>query len=81
LVREAFRNHAELVIMDNTNITAKGVASLRKLAGECGVEFELDESFLDVPLAVCLERNAGRENPVPEKVIIEMSRLLDEKVG
>jgi predicted kinase len=81
LVRLAFRNHFELVIVDNTNLVAKSVASLRKLAGECGADFELDESFLDVPLAVCLERNAGRENPVPENVIIEMSRLLDEKVG
>jgi predicted kinase len=67
--------------MDNTNLTAKGVGSLRKLAGECGADFELNESFVDVPLAVCLERNAGRENPIPEKVIIEMSRLLDGKLG
>jgi hypothetical protein len=81
LVREAFRNHFDLVIMDNTNLTDKGLASLRKLAGECGADFELNESFLDVPLAVCLERNAGRENPIPENVIIEMSRLLGKKVG
>jgi predicted kinase len=81
LVREAFRNHYDLVIVDNTNLVAKGVASLRKLAGECGADFELDDSFLDVPLAVCLERNAGRENPVPENVIIEMSRLLDKLGG
>jgi predicted kinase len=81
LVREAFRNHFDLVIMDNTNLTDKGLASLRKLAGECGADFELNESFLDVPLAVCLERNAGRENPIPENVIIEMSRLLDKLGG
>jgi hypothetical protein len=81
LVREAFRNHFELVIMDNTNLNAGGVGSLRKLAGECGADFELDDSFLDVPLAVCLERNAGRENPVPENVIIEMSRSLDKLGG
>jgi len=81
LVREAFRNHFELVIVDNTNLVDKGLASLRKLAGECGADFELNESFLDVPLAVCLERNAGRENPIPENVIIEMSRLLGKKVG
>lgn len=76
LVRESFRNHAELVIMDNTNLTAKGVESLRKLASDCGADFELDESFLAVSLEECLERNARRENPVPEKVIIEMARLV-----
>lgn len=81
LVREAFRNHFELVVVDNTNLVAKGVASLRKLAVECGAEFEINDSFLNVPLAVCLERNAGRENPVPENVIIEMSRLLDKLGG
>jgi predicted kinase len=67
--------------MDNTNLVAKGVDRLRRLADECGADFELDESFLDVPLAVCLERNAGRENPVPENVIIEMSRSLDKLGG
>jgi predicted kinase len=78
LIREAFRNHAKLVIVDNTNLTDKGVNSLRKLAEDCGVEFVLEDCFLNVPLAVCLERNAGRENPVPEKVIIEMARLLQK---
>jgi len=76
LVREAFRNHFELVIMDNTNLTAKGLASLRKLADEHGADFEVDDRFLSVPLSVCLERNARRENPVPENVIIEMARLV-----
>lgn len=76
LVRLAFRNHYELVIVDNTNLVAKGVDRLRKLALECGADFELDNSFLDVPLSVCLERNAKRENPVPEKVIYEMARLI-----
>lgn len=81
LVRLAFRNHYSLVIVDNTNLVAKGVDRLRRLADECGADFELDESFLDVPLAVCLERNAGRENPIPENVIIEMSRSLDKLGG
>lgn len=81
LVRLAFRNHYSLVIVDNTNLVPKGVNKLRALADECGALFEIDETFLDVPLAVCLERNAGRENPVPEKVIIEMSRSLDKLGG
>lgn len=76
LVRQAFRNHFELVIMDNTNLNPKAVKSLEKLAESCGVEFELDNSFTNVPLAECLRRNATRENPVPENAILEMARFI-----
>jgi predicted kinase len=78
LVRQAFRNDFKLVIMDNTNLNPKTIKSLRRLAESCGVDFELDDSFLGVPLSVCLERNAKRENPIPEKVIIEMARLIGD---
>lgn len=78
LVRLAFRNGYELVIMDNTNLNPKAVKSLEKLAESCGVEFELDNSFLSVPIAECLRRNALRENPVPEKAIIEMARFIGD---
>lgn len=76
LVRLAFRNGYQLVILDNTNLTAKGVKSLERLAESCGVEFELDKSFLSVPVAECLRRNALRQNPVPDKVILEMARVV-----
>jgi len=78
LVRQAFRNDFKLVIMDNTNLNPKAVKSLERLAESCGVGFELDDSFLGVPLSVCLERNAARENPVPEKVIYEMARFIGD---
>jgi predicted kinase len=78
LVRQAFRNHYSLVIMDNTNLNPKGVKSLEKLAESCGVEFELDNSFLEVSIKECLRRNALRANPVPEKVIIEMARIIGD---
>jgi predicted kinase len=78
LVRQAFRNGYSLVVMDNTNLNPKAVKSLEKLAESCGVEFELDNSFLSVPIAECLRRNATRENPVPEKVIYEMARFIGD---
>jgi predicted kinase len=76
LVRLAFSNGYELVIMDNTNLNPKTLESLKKLANSCGVDFELDKSFLSVPVAECLRRNALRANPVPEKVILEMANLI-----
>lgn len=76
LVRQAFRNGYELVIMDNTNLNPKAIKSLERLAESCGVEFELDTSFLSVSIAECLRRNALRENPVPEKAILEMARFI-----
>jgi predicted kinase len=78
LVRQAFRNGYALVIMDNTNLNPKAVKSLERLAESCGAEFELDNSFLSVPIAECLRRNATRENPVPEKVIYEMARFIGD---
>lgn len=76
MVRLAFQNKYELVILDNTNLTKKSVDRLRKLAEECEVEFELDNSFLRVTVNECLRRNALRENPVPDSVIIQMAALV-----
>jgi predicted kinase len=76
MVRQAFRSHVQLVIVDNTNLNPKAVQSLERLAASCEARFELDSSFLEVPLEVCLARNATRLSPVPEKVIIEMARLI-----
>jgi predicted kinase len=78
LVRQAFRNGYALVIMDNTNLNPKAVKALEKLAESCGAEFELDNSFTSVPIRECLRRNATRENPVPEKVILEMARFIGD---
>jgi predicted kinase len=76
IIRNAFRLGYELVIVDNTNLSPKTFKSLQRLAEDCGAEFELDNSFLDVPIEECLRRNAVRENPVPEKVIWEMAKLI-----
>lgn len=78
LVRQAFRNGYELVIMDNTNLNPKAVKSLERLAESCGVDFELNDTFTNVPIVECLRRNALRSNPVPEKVIMEMARAIGD---
>lgn len=80
LIRIAFKNGYQLVILDNTNLVPREVRALEKLSKICGVEFERNTKFLSVPLAECLERNALRENPVPEKVILEMSKLVKKNL-
>ncbi len=59
------------VIIDDTNLARFHEVRLRELAGEHGATFEVRD-FTDVPLEVCLTRNAGRPNPVPERVIRKM---------
>lgn len=73
IIREAFKRGTNLVIVDNTNLSANAVAVLKQLAVECRAVFEVDESFLEVPLSECIRRNALRENPIPESVIIQMA--------
>jgi predicted kinase len=45
---------------------------------EIGREFgcEVEALFFDVPLAVCRERNAGRDRVVPEDVLVAMAAKL-----
>lgn len=76
IIRNAFRIGYQLVIVDNTNLSPKTFKSLQRIAEDCDAEFELNNSFLDVPIEECLRRNALRENPVPEKVIWEMAKLI-----
>jgi predicted kinase len=76
IIRQAFANHAELVVVDNTNLNPNTVKSLHRLAEKLGVEFEIDDRFLSVSVEECLRRNAFRENAVPDGVIYDMARLL-----
>jgi predicted kinase len=78
IIRNAFRLGYQLVIVDNTNLSPKTFKSLQRIAEDCEAEFECDNSFLAVPIEECLRRNAMRENPVPEKVIWEMAKLIRE---
>ena len=60
------------VIVDDTNFNPIHEESIRRIANMRKSEVEI--KFFDVPLSECIERNAKRENPVPEKVIREMSK-------
>lgn len=70
-VRDALENGYNVVI-DNTHFNPYFEEQYRKLASRANAEFEV--KFFDTPLAECLRRNALRENPVPEKVIVDMWR-------
>jgi predicted kinase len=59
------------VVCDDTNLTRYALEGLQRTAMQAGAEFQV-QSFLDVPLEVCLDRNAGRPKPVPPDVVREM---------
>lgn len=63
------------VICDDTNLMARVVKSLEQLAAECGADVAIRD-FRDVPLEVCLERDASRDGHerVGEDVIRAMHR-------
>lgn len=45
------------VVVDDMHLRMKYVREMEELAAECGVEFEVNETFLDVSLETCLERD------------------------
>lgn len=72
-----------MVISSDTNLAPKHEARLRELAAKFKVPFEVKD-FTHVPIATCIERDAGREASVGAKVIVKMaedhldcSRLID----
>src|SRR6267154_3380901 len=75
-IRNAFANGYEIVISEDTNFGYKHEPRLRQIAEECGAEFEI-KSFLDVPIATCIERDSKREGKarVGEKVIRGMAEV------
>lgn len=60
------------VVVDDTNLNPVHKKELSKIAKEYDADFELDDSFLEVPIGVCIERDKKREDSVGEKVIREM---------
>lgn len=59
------------VIVDDTNLAPKHETSLRSIANSHGADFEIKD-FTEVPVKVCMERDAYRDNPVGNKVIMNM---------
>ena len=70
-ILEAIYNKKNVVV-DDTNLNPVHIKELSNMARQNGVEFEVDDSFLDVPLAECIERDKHREASVGENVIREM---------
>lgn len=60
------------IIVDDTNFNPFHEKRLKVLAIELNADFEINDSFLNVPLSVCIERDFKREKPVGNKVISEM---------
>lgn len=67
-VREAL-TQGNNVVVDDTNLNPIHIKELAKIAQEFNTIFEVDDSFLDVPLAECIERDKNREDSVGENVI------------
>lgn len=63
------------VIIDDTNLRPTTLDMWRELATEAEAEFQV-LSFLDVPVATCIERDARRAAPVGEQVIRELDEVL-----
>jgi len=59
------------VIVDDTNLVPSTMASLKELAEELKVTFEVMD-FTDVSLEECIDRDQKRQNPVGKKVIMRM---------
>lgn len=68
------------VVCDDTNLTALAVDALIHVAAASDATYEF-RSFLDVPIDVCIERDALREGSakVGEKVIRDMWRTYKTK--
>jgi predicted kinase len=67
-VREAL-TQGNNVVVDDTNLNPVHIKELFAIAKEFNTIFEVDDSFLDVPLTECIERDRNREDSVGENVI------------
>jgi len=77
IIKEALE-HGLSVIVDTTNLTKRSVKTLTMIGDEQGAQV-FRRSLLDVPLSVCLQRNASRDRRVPESVILEMAALAERE--
>ncbi len=76
--REILKAGKSLIVSD-TNLSLKTQRRWQEIAAEFDADFEINDSFLAVPLDVCLERDAKRDHAVGAVVIkrqFEMARKL-----
>jgi predicted kinase len=71
IVHEALSQNRDVVV-DDTNLNPVHIKDLMNIAKQYNATFKVDDSFLDVPLLVCIERDKHREEAVGEQVIREM---------
>lgn len=71
LVRKAL-SEGKNVVVDDTNLNPVHIKDLLNIAKEFNVDFEVDDSFLQVPIAECIERDKNREESVGEQTIRQM---------
>ena len=71
MIREAL-GHGKSVVVDDTNLNPIHEKALKKIAEEFKADFEVNDSFLKVPLDECIRRDLKRSNPVGERVIRDM---------
>lgn len=65
------------VVIDDTNLERIHYSAIKDIVQEFdNTEMVIHDEFLKVPLEVCLERNARREHPVPEKWILKSHKRL-----
>lgn len=60
------------VVVDDTNLNPVHIKDLMNIAKRYNAIFEVNDSFLDVPLQECIERDKNREASVGEQAIRKM---------
>lgn len=71
MVESHLRNGVD-VIVDDTNLKSANMRKLCEIGWRCGADVEVVD--FDVPVDVCIERDAARPNPVGEGVIRGIER-------
>jgi predicted kinase len=79
MLRQRLAIGRPVTYIDATNLTRQERAPYIGIGKSYGCAIEA--VFFDVPLAVCLERNAGRNRVVPEEVMAKMALKLEPPAG
>jgi predicted kinase len=75
LARQRLEMKRPVTYIDATSLTRKDRRQFVELAKECGAVAEA--LYFDVPLELCMERNAGRGRVVPPEVLKMMAAKLE----
>ena len=68
IIQDCLSNNKNVVV-DDTNLNDIHEKTLRVLAEKNNAEFQVNDSFLGVPIEVCIERDLHRDRSVGERVI------------